>query len=64
MKSKELQLAERIDMFLDGTNEVQDAVKKIRNSFMCKLTGKPVPKEQTIYLPVLEQSFIWNRGGA
>ena len=64
MKSKELQLAERIDMFLDGTNEVQDAVKKIRNSFMYKLTRKPVPKEQTIYLPDLEQSFIWNRGGA
>ena len=64
MKSKELQMAERIDMVLDGIDEVQDAVKKMRNSFMNRLTGKPVPKDQTIYLPELEQSFIWNRGGA
>ncbi len=64
MKSKELQMAERIDMVLDGVNEVQDTVKKMRNSFMNRLTGKPVPKDQTIYLPELEQSFIWNRGGA
>lgn len=64
MKSKELQMAERIDMVLDGVDEVQDTVKKMRNSFMNRLTGKPVPKDQTIYLPELEQSFIWNRGGA
>lgn len=64
MKTKELQMAERIDMVLNGVDEVQDAVKKMRNSFMNRLTGKPVPKDQTIYLPELEQSFIWNRGGA
>lgn len=64
MKSKELQMAERIDMVLDGVDEVQDTVKKMRNSFMNRLTGKPVPKDQTIYLPELEQSFIWYRGGA
>lgn len=64
MKSKELQMAERIDMVLDGVDEIQDTVKKMRNSFMNRLTGKPVPKDQTIYLPDLEQSFIWNRGGA
>lgn len=64
MKSKELQMAERIDMVLQGVDEVQDTVKKMRNSFMNRLTGKPVPKDQTIYLPELEQSFIWNRGGA
>lgn len=64
MKSKELQMAERIDMVLDGVNEVQDTVKKMRNSFMNRLTGKPVPKDQTIYLSEREQSFIWNRGGA
>lgn len=64
MKSKELQMAERIDMVLQGVDEVQDTVKKMRNSFINRLTGKPVPKDQTIYLPELEQSFIWNRGGA
>lgn len=64
MKSKELQMAERIDMVLQGVDEIQDTVKKMRNSFMNRLTGKPVPKDQTIYLPDLEQSFIWNRGGA
>lgn len=53
MKSKELQMAERIDMVLDGVDEVQDTVKKMRNSFMNRLTGKLVPKDQTIYLPEL-----------
>ena len=64
MKTKELQMAERIDMVLQGVDEVQDTVKKMHNSFMNRLTGKPVPKDQTIYLSELEQSFIWNRGGA
>ena len=64
MKSKELQMAERIDMVLQGVDEIQDTVKKMRNSFMNRLTGKPVPKDQTIYLSDREQSFIWNRGGA
>lgn len=60
MKSKAQQLAERFDMCINGINECQDAVLKMRNSFMNRLEGKPVPKDQTIYLTDEEQAWIWD----
>ena len=50
MKSKAQQLAEKFDMCINGIDERQDAILKMRNSFMNRLEGKSVPEDQTIYL--------------
>jgi hypothetical protein len=60
MKSKAQQLAEKFDMCINGTNEVQDAVLKMRNSFMNRLEGKSVPKDQMIYLSDEDKACIWD----
>ena len=60
MKSKAQQLAEKFDMCINGIDERQDAILKMRNSFMNRLEGKSVPEEQTIYLSEEEQANIWD----
>ena len=60
MKSKAQQLAEKFDMCINGIDERQDAILKMRNSFMNRLEGKSVPEDQTIYLSEEEQANIWD----
>lgn len=60
MKSKAQQLAEKFDMCINGIDERQDAILKMRNSFINRLEGKSVPEDQTIYLSEEEQANIWD----
>jgi hypothetical protein len=60
MKTEAQQLAEKFDMCINGVNEKQDAIQKLRNAFMCGLEDKPIPKDQMIYLSNSEQQRIWD----
>jgi len=48
MKSKELQMSERIDMVLEGKDVYQDTMEKLHDIFLNKLYGQPTSKDTMI----------------